>query len=135
LFLSGNICVFAHHYLAQRLRISGAILLLPLCAVTCKQGQIYFYGSVAKITVFCSICISQGRHSAPFVHYLENRKIHMRTYCTHKHTHTHTHKYLMSTFVRNIFQSENILANFSRDRPTSRKVTSIHVKHSVNYSI
>jgi len=58
-----------------------------VCRHCCKQAYIYFYGSVTKITVFRSIRISQGRHSAPFVNYLENRKIHRRTYCKHARTH------------------------------------------------
>jgi len=53
-----------HHYLAQRLRISGAILLLPLCAViVVNRDKFTFMG------LFCSIWSSQGRHSAQFLDY------------------------------------------------------------------
>ena len=50
-FLSGSICKFTHHYLAQSLRISGAILLLLLCAViVVNRDKFTFMGLLRSLS-------------------------------------------------------------------------------------
>jgi hypothetical protein len=93
-FLSGSILKFTHHYLAQRLRISGAILLLLLCAVIVVNRE--------KFTLMGLL-----RRSLSFVQY-EVRKVgtaplsliisKIEEFREKRiaRTHTHTHTYLLT---------------------------------------